>query len=723
MLSSELNDLVEDALRFALTHRVICDTVPLQLYNSALIFSPEQSQVRKNFSYEISANIGLFPSSFQQWDARLFSIPNIAAAGSELKVSPDGRRLAMSQTNDTILILDSYTGHTVSEFKAHQPLRSILGFDANCKHLATMNRKVQNIASVVIWNIHTGESIISLETHADIVFPSQDMRYLVLVEPFGPVRICDPWDGSVKYTIDQRHVNGRIEWIDFGVTKSGTPCLFSIISRGHPYKGSRLYRPEVVVRNPQTGQVIARVPLASNWHKSHATLNPDGKRLLIAQQEKVQLWDGELLTDLRDPFGREESPSCFGITWATDGRSFAMSTGKAVIVYDATKQAQIGRLALQRDGRPHLCYVSATDLAVLDSGSLQMLRVRSASNEATFVYEQSSRPIPYFNPGPNGQLELSTYGTDMEIVITEPNNTLRRFRIPGSYNRGGAVFSRDHQYAFVDGGGLINIWDTKSCICVHKLRGHASDTRSSGIILEFNPFNQLVSANDEDGRIRIWDPTTGNCLHVFESQHWASSLQLASSADGRIAIVSELERALYTWGSDRVDGEKTEWILPNTLMRLSFSSKGLLGILWTSSYVVRCLSILDLSRGTCLVTYRLSLLSDDVRFETGSNFRIDVNEGVLDLDLERLPKPKEEVVEQRFKLRNPSDQTPVWNRHFLRVHYTDTEAWLMRGSKKVLWIPHSTRRSFKMTANFDTGVSMATMIYSSHMLIFHFRGS
>ncbi|KAJ4126959.1 hypothetical protein NW768_008580 [Fusarium equiseti] len=680
----ELKDLAEDALRFVLTHRAICDTVPLQLYDSALIFSPEQSQVRQNFICEISRSLSPCPSSYQQWDARLFNISNVAEFHSQLKVSHVGRRLAITQSDKSILILDSFTGETFGRIRGSQPCLSIVGFDTEGKYLATTNGNGSKVQSVMIWNTHTGECIRSSETRADFVVLSQDMLSLVLAERSGSVHVCDPWDGTGKYTTDLLYGKGRIEWIDFGLTKCGTPCILSITSTGDRDSTPRGVRPEVVVQNPQTGQVIARASLASNWYNSYAALNPDGKRLLIAQQEKLQLWDGDMLTHLRDPSGHEDFHSCFGIAWATDGRSFAMSTRDAVILYDVAKQAQIGRVSLEHGYGTRLCYVSTTDLAVLGSRSLQMLRVKSRSKEDTFAFEQASRPIHQLNPGPNGQLELSKHHADNEIIVADPDSKLSRFHVSGSrFSVWGAVFSSDYHYAFVDGTGMINIWDTKSCRCLHKLRGHASDTKSSKIVLEFDLSGQLVSANHHDAGIRIWNPKTGNCLRMFKSRHWPSGIKMATSTDGRIAIMPKNGTALYTWGPGRADGGKTEWTMPTNPLCLSLSSNGLLAVLWEVRLEGTCLCILDVSLGTSIVTDILPWWTQYARFDTGSNSRIHLNHGILDLDLDRVTGAEEvaeEVAEERnFNVQIRDKQRLVWNTEFPRFVFTTTEAWLMRG--------------------------------------------
>ncbi|KAF4945073.1 hypothetical protein FGADI_12207 [Fusarium gaditjirri] len=672
--SKELKDFAQDALRFALSHRVICDTVPLQLYDSALIFSPERSQVRQAFIGEISANIRIFPSSFQRWDALLFNIPSIAKEASDLRASPGGKWLAVTNSHGrdgtTILLLDSFTGEIVRKIKSPQSVLSILGFDAEGKHLATVNYHYFGY-NVMIWNTYTGEPIQTFEIRSDAVVLSHDRMSLIMVESSGHVQVLDPWDGSSKYTLDLQYREGRMEWIDLGIAKSGAPCLLSIRSTrhltGHIHK--------VFVHNPRTGDLITSAPLATGRLDYHAALDPDGKRLLIAlSRGGLWLWDGEMLEDLHHAFGGHSFPTCSAMAWAPD-----------------------------------------------DQGSLKMLDVGLISSESTVVYNQPFNPVHHLNTGPNGQLELCRDLRDNEILTVATDNTLHQLHISGSADaeRFG-VFSPYHHYAFVDRRGLINVWDTSSCLCLHKLRGHAHDTELSDIVVKFDQSGQLVSANHEDDRIRIWNPLTGDCLRTFDLHHWSYGLCMAASTDGRIAITHNEQNVLYTWASEHVGGGRTKWTVSGRPLRLSFNSRGLLALLWQPTAGKPCITILDVNLGTCLRTYcPLWHSTPYCRFDPGINLRIDVGYGVLDLDLENLTEAEEGLEEEEFRVSGRYKQPVVWNEHFLALRRTATQAWLMRGSKKILWIPRSAADSVRLIPNFDTGASMAAMIYNSHAVIIH----
>lgn len=63
--------VIQDAYRFVLWHKEMIETAPLQVYASALIFSPTNSLTRKVFSDEETRWINLKPKVEADWDACL----------------------------------------------------------------------------------------------------------------------------------------------------------------------------------------------------------------------------------------------------------------------------------------------------------------------------------------------------------------------------------------------------------------------------------------------------------------------------------------------------------------------------------------------------------------------------------------------------------------------------------------------------------------------------
>ncbi|KAF5621060.1 eukaryotic translation initiation factor 3 [Fusarium tjaetaba] len=92
---SELTDFAYDARRFIYYHKPAIEIAPLQVYASALIFSPQCSVVRKRFSSQMPEWIVMKPEMDTDWDTLTQTISTPADL-EYASYSPDGRNLAVS---------------------------------------------------------------------------------------------------------------------------------------------------------------------------------------------------------------------------------------------------------------------------------------------------------------------------------------------------------------------------------------------------------------------------------------------------------------------------------------------------------------------------------------------------------------------------------------------------------------------------------------------------
>lgn len=108
-----LTTFIDDAYRFFLNNRVIIEKAPLQIYSTALVFSPSQSIVRNAFSNHIPSWITRLPRVPDKWSRLLF----ILGAGKEIKFlrfSPVKNEIVVRIGGRPIEIYDTETGFRVS---------------------------------------------------------------------------------------------------------------------------------------------------------------------------------------------------------------------------------------------------------------------------------------------------------------------------------------------------------------------------------------------------------------------------------------------------------------------------------------------------------------------------------------------------------------------------------------------------------------------------------
>src|SRR5947209_11824007 len=83
--------MIHDANRFILSYRSIIEKAPLQLYYSALIFSPKKSEIRRNFWDQIPSWVINLPIVEEHWNSSLQVLEGHSSRATTLAFSPEGQ--------------------------------------------------------------------------------------------------------------------------------------------------------------------------------------------------------------------------------------------------------------------------------------------------------------------------------------------------------------------------------------------------------------------------------------------------------------------------------------------------------------------------------------------------------------------------------------------------------------------------------------------------------
>jgi WD40 repeat protein len=153
-----LADLVRDAHRFVLFNKPAIEIAPLQVYVSALVFSPARSLIKRLFENEAPRWIMLKPAIEAGWNACMQTLEGHGEEVLSVAFSADGQRIVSGSQDRTIKIWDAATGSLLQTLEGHE-------WDVNSVVFSADNRWVISSSTRVIkiWDAATGGCLQTFE--------------------------------------------------------------------------------------------------------------------------------------------------------------------------------------------------------------------------------------------------------------------------------------------------------------------------------------------------------------------------------------------------------------------------------------------------------------------------------------------------------------------------------------------------------------------------------
>jgi WD40 repeat protein len=157
-------------------HKEAVENYPLQVYASALLFSPADSLIRRLFQDEEPRGVAIKPDISNGWSACLQTLEGHSQSVNSVAFSHDSARLASASWDRTVKIWDAHSGACLQTLEGHSGLVSSVAFSHDSARLASASSD----STVKIWDAHSGVCLQTLEGYIDNVSSADLVSILAL---------------------------------------------------------------------------------------------------------------------------------------------------------------------------------------------------------------------------------------------------------------------------------------------------------------------------------------------------------------------------------------------------------------------------------------------------------------------------------------------------------------------------------------------------------------
>ncbi|KDQ10858.1 hypothetical protein BOTBODRAFT_115211 [Botryobasidium botryosum FD-172 SS1] len=619
-----LCQIVKDMARFIATFREIITAAPLQIYSSALLFTPSDTLLRRTY-FEISDVGSAILNGEKSWSPLLAVLAGHTGQLTSAIYSPDGGRLASCAMDSTIRLWDGSTGAPLAApLAGHTATVTSIAFSPDGEILASASED----HTIRLWNVKTGKAIgDALTGHKDVV------RHVA----FSP-------DGS-RIASASRDSTARL-WDG----RTGAPIAGELVGHGDVVT-SVAFSPDgeilatastdctVRLWKGRTGVPIDGVLLGHKDKITSISYSPDGRQLASSSNDRtIRLWDGHTGAFTGKILEGHTNDITF-FTYSPDGNRIASVSWDATVrLWDPHTGTLIGGPLIGHGGTIYHAAFSPDSERLATAGSDCAVRLwdgRSGaaiggpmtghtytvisvafSPDGDYIASASNDNTVRIWDGRTGGTANATAGIRVDIDISRDGNRILHSldkvahlwdANTGAVIAGPLVHTRMiNRIGFSPDGNIVAIAHYEICLW-NGYTGESIGAPLAGhthfiFALAFSPDSSRLASGSRDRTIRLWDTKTGASIGILNG-HSDFVMALTFSPDGSTLASASYDGTARIWDPSheaQIGDSLALGALARTLRLLIFSPNGTyLACLCTENFA----TVWDMRTRTSLVEY------------------------------------------------------------------------------------------------------------------------
>ncbi|WP_431659214.1 WD40 repeat domain-containing protein [Pantanalinema rosaneae] len=527
--------------------------------------------------------------------------------------SPDGKRLATSDTSGDIQIWQLPSGSQLVNCKGHEHWVWAVAFSPDGQFLASASDDYR----VKLWDVETGTCLKTFIGHTysiNAIAFSPNGRYIATSSQDATIRIWDlqaparssEGDASSSLVVDTcmqllGH-QGRVWSVAFHpVGSSEPPGMDTILASGSEDRTIKLW-------DIKTGSCLQTLTGHQEWVKSVA-FSPDGQMLASGSfDHTLKLWDlqtGGCLNTLRG-----HSSTVTMVAFSSSGQLVSSSYDQTLKLWNITT----GQCMRTLQGHGNRIWAVAFDptgewlASGGDDHAAKLWQVSTGQCTKTIKGHRNAVMAIALNADRH---YLASGHEDQTIRIWDLSTEKCCQTLYGHTNRVWSVaFAPPFKSSAVEaqnpdsaatilasgsGDRTIKLWNWRTGQCLKTLYGHSSWVWS----VAFSPNGAWLASSSYDRTIKLWDVDAGKCVQTLEG-HTAPAVSVTFSPDGRWLGSSSFDTTIKLWQVDTGECLKTLQGHSNSVWQIAFSPDG--------QQLVSCsfdltLKLWDVQTGACLQTF------------------------------------------------------------------------------------------------------------------------